>query len=183
MKSIILFLFLPLLIQSQQHSSANFGSTDIENVNVNNRLRKGMAALNIIGSKFYHNKFIPTTVNGKKIKVKYDALDDNMRLQVGIPLFTFPKNEILILDNKESWIVHENIWYRILDKRNGFTYLLKPVAKFYPAKKAGATFEDSKSTPAEFKISNKFYSLSEDKLILLKRKEIKKLGLKKLLED
>ena len=182
MRHSILLILFPFFIHSQQYRSSNFGSTDIERTNTRNRLSEKIKS-NIIGSKFYHDKFIPTTVNGKKIKVKYDALDDNMRLQVGIPLFTFPKNEILILDNKESWIVHENIWYRILDKRNGFTYLLKPVAKFYPAKKAGATFEDSKSTPAEFKINYKVYSLNEDKLILLKRKEIKKLGLKKLLED
>ena len=59
-----------------------------------------------------------------------------MRLQVGPNLFTYPKNEILLLENKESWITHGNSWFRILLENNGFKYLLKPIAKFYPAEKA-----------------------------------------------
>jgi hypothetical protein len=118
-------------------------------------------------------------VNGKEIKVKYHALDDFMRSQVGPNIFSFPKNEILLLDNKESWITYDNSWFRILYERNDFTYLLKPIAKYYPAKKSD---EFSENTPHEFKIKNKFYSLKDDIIILLKRKEIKKLELKKCLK-
>ena len=100
MRHSIVLILLPFFIHSQQYRSSNFGSSDIERTNTRNRLSEKIK-LNIIGSKFYHDKFISTTVNGKEIKVKYDALDDYMRSQVGPNLFTFPKNEILLLDNSE----------------------------------------------------------------------------------
>lgn len=178
MRHSILLILLPFFIHSQQYRSSNFGSSDIEMTNTRNRLSEKIKS-NIIGSKFYHDKFISTTVNGKEIKVKYDALDDYMRSQVGPNLFTFPKNEILLLDNSESWITYNNSWYRILYKKDGFTYLLKPVTKFYKATKGNGYIEN---TPPEFKMQNEFYSLKDDNIILLKRKEIKKLGLKKKLE-
>ena len=86
--------------------------------------------------------------------------------QVGPNLFSFPENEILLLDNKESWITHGNSWFRILDKRIDFIYLLKPIAKYYPAKKSDGF---SENTTREFKIINKFYSSKDDNIILLKR--------------
>ena len=178
MRHSIVLILLPFFIHSQQYRSSNFGSSDIERTNTRNRLSEKIK-LNIIGSKFYHDKFISTTVNGKEIKVKYDALDDYMRSQVGPNLFTFPKNEILLLDNSESWITYNNSWYRILYKKDGFVYLLKPIAKFYKATKGNGYIEN---TPPEFKIQNEFYFLKDDNIILLKRKEIKKLGLKKMLE-
>ena len=103
MRHSIVLILLPFFIHSQQYRSSNFGSSDIERTNTRNRLSEKIK-LNIIGSKFYHDKFISTTVNGKEIKVKYDALDDYMRSQVGPSLFTYPKNEILLLENSESWI-------------------------------------------------------------------------------
>ena len=173
------FILFPLLIHSQQTQQVrNYG--DVEQINIETKKRDNSWKLNIIGSKFYHDEFLPTIVNGKEIKVKYDALDDFMRSQVGPNLFSFPENEILLLDNKESWITHGNSWFRILDRRNDFTYLLKPIAKYYPAKKSDGF---SENTPHEFKIINKFYSLKDDNIILLKRKEIKKLGLKKILKN
>ena len=179
MRSVITFLLFPFLIHSQQTQQVrNYG--DVEQINIETKKRDNSWMLNIIGSKFYHDEFIPTIVNGKEIMVKYDALDDFMRSQVGPNLFSFPKNEILLLDNKESWITNGNSWFRILDKKNDFTYLLKPIAKYYPAKKSDGF---SENTPHEFKIKNKFYSLKDDNIILLKRKEIKKLGLKKTLEN
>ena len=178
MRHSIVLILLPFFIHSQQYRSSNFGSSDIERTNTRNRLSEKIK-LNIIGSKFYHDKFISTTVNGKEIKVKYDALDDYMRSQVGPNLFTYPKNEILLLENSESWITYNNSWYRILHKKDGFTYLFKPITKFYKATKGNGYIE---STPPEFKIQNEFYSLKDDNIILLKRKEIKKLGLKKMLE-
>jgi hypothetical protein len=185
MRHSIVLILLPFFIHSQQYRSSNFGSSDIQwslqefqMTRRRNRLSEKIK-LNIIGSKFYHDKFISTTVNGKEIKVKYDALDDYMRSQVGPNLFTFPKNEILLLDNSESWITYNNSWYRILYKKDGFTYLLKPITKFYKAKKGNRYIEN---TPPEFKMQNEFYSLKDDNIILLKRKEIKKLGLKKYLK-
>ena len=65
-------------------------------------------------------------------------------------------------------------------KKNGFAYLLKPIAKFYKATKGNGYTEN---TPPKFKNQNKFYSLKDDNIILLKRKEIKKLGLKKMLQN
>ena len=177
MRHSILLILFPFFIHSQQYRSSNFGSTDIERTNTRNRLSEKITS-NITGSKFYHDKFISTRVNGKQIKVKYDALDDYMRSQVGPNLFSFPKNEVLLLDNNESWIVINNSWFRILYKKNGFAYLLKPIAKFYKATKGNGYIEN---TPPKFKIQNKFYSLKDDNIILLKRKEIKKLGLKKML--
>lgn len=185
MRRSIVLILLPFFIHSQQYPSSNFGSSDtqwslqeFQMTRRRNRLSEKIKS-NIIGSKFYHDKFISTTVNGKEIKVKYDALDDYMRSQVGPNLFTFPKNEILLLDNSESWITYNNSWYRILYKKDGFTYLLKPITKFYKATKGNGYIEN---TPPEFKMQNEFYSLKDDNIILLKRKEIKKLGLKKKLE-
>jgi len=103
-----------------------------------------------------------------------------MRSQVGPNLFSFPENEIILLDNKEPWITYNNSWFRILVRSNDFTYLLKPIAKYYPAKKSDGF---SENTTHEFKIINKFYSLRYDNIILLKRKEIKKLGLKKMFKN
>lgn len=181
MRILIVIILLPFFIQSQQPSSANYGSANVEEVNNMVKFDKSDKSwmLNITGSKFYHNEFISTIVNGKKIKVKYDAFDDYMRLQVGPNLFTYPKNEILLLENKESWITHGNSWFRILLENNGFKYLLKPIAKFYPAEKATGV---SGNVPPKFKINYTFYSLKDDNIILLKRKEIKKMGLKKMLE-
>ena len=185
MRHSIVLILLPFFIHSQQYRSSNFGSSDIQwslqefqMTRRRNRLSEKITS-NIIGSKFYHDKFISTTVNGKQIKVKYDALDDYMRSQVGPNLFSFPKNEVLLLDNNESWIVINNSWFRILYKKNGFEYLLKPIAKFYKATKGNGYIEN---TPPKFEIQNKFYSLKDDNIILLKRKAIKKLGLKKMLE-
>ena len=173
------FILFPLLIHSQQTQQVrNYG--DVEQINIETKKRDNSWKLNIIGSKFYHDEFLPTIVNGKEIKVKYDALDDFMRSQVGPNLFSFPENEILLLDNKESWITYSNSWFRILDKRNDFTYLLKPIAKFYPSKKSDGF---SENTNPEFKIKNEFYSLKDDNIILLRKKEIKKLRLKKMLEN
>ncbi len=181
MRILIVIIILPFFVQSQQPESDKFGSSNVEGVNTMVKFNKNDKSwmLNITGSKFYHNEFIPTILNGKKIKVKYDAFDDYMRLQVGPNLFTYPKNEILLLENKESWISHGNSWFKILFENNGFKYLLKPTAKFYPAEKAS---EYSERTPPKFKINYTFYSLKDDNIILLKRREIKKMGLKKMLE-
>ena len=46
-----------------------------------------------------------------------------MRSKVGPNLFSFPENEILLLDNKESWITPGNSWFRILDKRNDYVQI------------------------------------------------------------
>ena len=182
MTILIALLLSPFLINGQQHSSANYGNSNVESVNnqvKHDKFDKSWT-LNIIGSKFYHDEFLSTIVNGKEINVKYDAFDDFMRSQVGPNIFSFPENEILLLDNKESWITYNNSWFRILVRRNDFTYLLKPIAKYYPAKKSDGF---SENTPPEFKIKNKFYSLKDDNIILLKRKEIKKLGLKKMFKN
>tara|TARA_B100001057_G_scaffold136278_1_gene135894 strand:- start:448 stop:798 length:351 start_codon:yes stop_codon:yes gene_type:complete len=116
MRHSIVLILLPFFIHSQQYRSSNFGSSDIQwslqefqMTRRRNRLSEKITS-NIIGSKFYHDKFISTMVNGKQIKVKYDALDDYMRSQVGPNLFSFPKNEVLLLNNNESWIVINNSW-------------------------------------------------------------------------
>ena len=94
MRSVITFLLFPFLIHSQQTQQVrNYG--DVEQINIETKKRDNSWMLNIIGSKFYHDEFIPTIVNGKEIMVKYDALDDFMRSQVGPNLFSFPKNEIM----------------------------------------------------------------------------------------
>ena len=101
MRSVIIFLLFPFLIHSQQTQQVrNYG--DVEQINIETKKRDNNWMLNIIGSKFYHDEFIPTIVNGKEIMVKFDALDDFMRSQIGLNLFSFPKNEILLLGNKES---------------------------------------------------------------------------------
>ena len=85
------FILFPLLIHSQQTQQVrNYG--DVEQINIETKKRDNSWTLNIIGSKFYHDEFIPTMVNGKEIKVKYNALDDFMRSQVGPNLFSFPRN-------------------------------------------------------------------------------------------
>ena len=154
MRSVFFSLLFPLLICSQQSQQVrNYG--DVEQINIETKKRDNSWMLNIIGSKFYHDEFLSTIVNGKEINVKYDALDDFMRSQVGPNIFSFPENEILLLDNKESWITYNNSWFRILFRKNDFTYLLKPIAKYYPAKKSDGF---SENTPHEFKIKNKFVS-------------------------
>ena len=63
MRILIVTILLPFFIQSQQPSSANYGSANVEEVNNLVKFDKSDKSwmLNITGSKFYHNEFISKT--------------------------------------------------------------------------------------------------------------------------
>ncbi len=88
-------------------------------------------------------------------------------------------NFILLLDQRETWIGFNNKWYQLLAKKEDKSYLFKPIINLIKAKKADSGFEGNK--PAEFKLKERFFVLENNLLTKIKKKEIKKLGLLKVI--
>ena len=129
------------------------------------------------GTRFYHDNFLTSNIDGKEVKIKFDAFSDLMVSYMG-PDLRAEKNYVLVLDQRETWIGFNNKWYQLLAKVENKSYLFKPIINLIKAKKADSGFEGNK--PAEFKLRERFFVLENNILVKVKRKEIKKLGLLKI---
>ena len=87
---------------------------------------------------------------------------------------------IVLLDNKEPWIAYNNKWYRLLFRDGNSSYLYKPTKELHVGKEASSGYQ--RDEPPEFKLQEKYLILRNGKLNKLKRKEIKKLGLERILK-
>lgn len=133
--------------------------------------------------RFYHNKFLPAIINGNKVQVKFDAYSDlmyvNFRPNWNEYISPSSNDLIILLDNKEPWIAFNQKWYRLLFRNGNSSYLYKPIKELYKGREG---FGNQRDEPPEFKLQEKYFILNEGKLIKLKRKEIKKLGLEKIIK-
>ena len=69
----------------------------------------------------------------------------------------------------------------LLFENGDLTYLHKPYVEYYPPKTAESGFEGNKL--AEYKMKEKYFVMKNGIINKLKRKEVKKLGLKKLTKN
>ena len=138
----------------------------------------------IVGSRFYHEKFLISTINGKKAIVKFDAYKDAMYVSFKDNYYEYilpsKNNFVILLGGKEPWLAFDNKWYRFLFKKGGKSYLFKPIIEFVGPRKDSA-FEDYKS--AEFKIKKKLFVLEAGILSKVSKKEAKKIGLIKMINS
>ena len=74
MCNFIFFLLFPLLVISQNSDGQSSGGFQFYNTNKSNN----NLFYQTIGSRFYHEKFLTSIINGKKAAVKFDAFKDAM---------------------------------------------------------------------------------------------------------
>ncbi len=178
MKYFITLIF-PFLTMSQVITTSNL---DKEMAQYRRQMENTAKKENIVnGTVFYHKTFMTTNYDGKKIKVMYDAYSDLMSTEYGPNILAYQDNLVLLLDNKETWITFNNKWYRLLFENGDLTYLHKPYVEYYPPKTAESGFEGNKL--AEYKMKEKYFVMKNGIINKLKRKEVKKLGLKKLTKN
>ena len=138
----------------------------------------------IKNDRFYHDRFLPAIVNGKKVKVKFDAYSDlmylNFRPNWNEYISPTSNDLIVLLDNKEPWIAYNKKWYRLLFRDGNSTYLYKPIKELYIGREASSGYQ--REEPPKLKLQEKYLILRNGKLNKLKRKEIKKLGLERILK-
>ena len=87
------------------------------------------------GTRFYHDNFLSSIIDGKDVKIKFDAYSDIMVTYIG-PDIRANTNFILLLDQRETWIGFNNKWYQLLAKKEEKSYLFKPIINLIKAKKA-----------------------------------------------
>ena len=134
--------------------------------------------------RFYHNKFLPAIINGNKVQVKFDAYSDlmyvNFRPNWNENISPNSNELIILIGNKEPWIAFNKKWYRLLFRDKNSSYLYKPIKELFIGKEASSGYQ--RNEPPKFKLQEKYFVLKEGKLNKLKRKEIKKLDLEKIIK-
>ena len=172
-----LFYLFPFLILSQG-TTTNYGYSGKESSEFNPYGDRRDWMKEVKGTRFYHDNFLSSIIDGKEVKIKFDAYSDIMVTYIG-PDIRANTNFILLLDQRETWIGFNNKWYQLLAKKEDKSYLFKPIINLIKAKKADSGFEGNK--PAEFKLKERFFVLENNLLTKIKKKEIKKLGLLKVI--
>ena len=172
-----LFYLFPFLILSQE-TITNYGYSGKESSEFNPYGDRRDWMKEVKGTRFYHDNFLSSIIDGKEVKIKFDAYSDIMVTYIG-PDIRANTNFILLLDQRETWIGFNNKWYQLLAKKKDKSYLFKPIINLIKAKKADSGFEGNK--PAEFKLKERFFVLENNLLTKIKMKEIKKLGLLKVI--
>ena len=178
MKHFLVFL-LPFLIFSQQDNLSDGTGSYRQYFDEKKTSRKHVLK-NVIGSRYYHKDYVNTIINGKKILVKFDAYSDLMEPKFGPGYLPYSNKLKLLLNQNEVWIAFNNKWFRLIYKDGESTYLLKPIVEYVKAKKAEEGYGGNQ--PAKFVSKEIYYILKNDILTKLKRKEVKKLGLLKILD-
>ena len=179
MRNFILILLFPLfaICQSNSQSAGGFRFYDTNRSNIN--------LYQTIGSRFYHKKFLTSLINGKKVEVRFDAFKDAMyiRFNDNYSEYLLPsKNNVsILLGGKEPWLAYDNKWYRLLFKDKKKSYLFKPIVEYSKPKIANSGYSVNK--PAEFKMRKRFYVLEEEILNKVSKKELKKIGLKRIIDS
>ena len=145
----------------------------------------------IVGSRFYHEKFLISTINGKKAIVKFDAYKDAMYVSFKDNYYEYilpsKNNFVILLGGQEPWLSFDNKWYRFLFKKGGKSYLFKPIVEFVKPRKANSFnvsisgYQDNK--PGEFKMKKKLFVLDAGILNEVSKKEAKKIGLIKMINS
>tara|TARA_B100001109_G_scaffold239221_1_gene221594 strand:+ start:2178 stop:2732 length:555 start_codon:yes stop_codon:yes gene_type:complete len=183
LKKIFLFFFHSLIIAQQAQHQDNYGYDgprrfQYPSENINSLWEK------IGDDRFYHNKFLPSIINGNKVKVKFDAYSDlmyvNFRPNWNEYISPSSNDLIILLDNKEPWIAFNQKWYRLLFRDGNSSYLYKPIKELFQEREASSGYQ--RNEPPEFKLEEKYFILKDGKLSKLKRKEIKKLALEKIIK-
>jgi len=134
------------------------------------------ADIKTIGSPFFHENWIPTLFKEKKISVKYDAFNSQMITSNGQMLIPFDGIS-LKLENGETWLTFNKKWYKLINQKNDFTFLIKPYVKYKPRVTSRTGYQEDK--PAEFVLTNQFFMLKKNSVNLLSKKEVRKYKLKK----
>ena len=173
-----LFYFFTFLIFSQEPTN-NYGYSGKESNEFSPHGDRFDWMKEIKGSRFYHDRFLPSIIEDKKAKIKFDAYSDLMVTYIGPDLKAYPNNLTILLDQTETWISFNKKWYQLLSENENKKYLFKPIVNLIKAKKADSGFEGNR--PAEFVMRERFFVLEDNLLIKIKKREIKKLGLLKLL--
>ena len=168
MKYLLIFFSVSVFVFGQRSISVNpdpnyFTNTNQPSQRYNNDI-------GITGTRFYHSSFLPTSIDKKIEKVKFDAYSDVMVKEIGQNLLPYIDNLSILIDKKETWVALNNKWYRLLFKKGNSTYLFKPIVEYV---------NPANSTP-EFKMKERYFVLENGIISKLKRKEVKKLGLNKL---
>ena len=177
MKYFLLF-FLPFLIFSQQDNLSDGTGSYRQYFDENKTSRKHVLK-NVIGSRYYHEDYVNTIINGKKILVKFDAYSDLIEPKFGPGYLPYSNKLKLLLNKNETWIAFNNKWFRLIFEDKESTYLLKPIVEYVKAKKAEEGYGGNE--PAKFVMKERYYVLENGILTKLKKKEAKKLGLLKIL--
>ena len=134
---------------------------------------------NVVGSRYYHKNYVYTIIEGKKILIKFDAYSDLMEPKFGPGYLPYSNKLKLLLNQNETWIAFNNKWFRLIFEDKESTYLLKPIVEYVKAKKAEEGYGGNE--PAKFVMKERYYVLKNGILTKLKKKEVKKLGLLKIL--
>ena len=183
MKKIFLFFFHSLIIAQQTQHQDNYGYDGPRRFQYPS---EDISSLweKIRDDRFYHNKFLPSIINGNKVKVKFDAYSDlmyvNFRPNWNEYISPSSNDLIILLDNKEPWIAFNQKWYRLLFRDGNSSYLYKPIKELFQEREASSGYQ--RNEPPEFKLEEKYFILKDGKLSKLKRKEIKKLALEKIIK-
>ena len=108
MKYFLVF-FLPVLIFSQQDNLSDGTGSYRQYFDENKTSRKHVLK-NVIGSRYYHEDYVNTIINGKKILVKFDAYSDLMEPKFGPGYLPYSNKLKLLLNKNETWIAYNNKW-------------------------------------------------------------------------
>ena len=186
MKKFFLFFFHCLIIGQDQNDYGKGGFDTWLSLHTTKKyISEDINSLweKIRDDRFYHNKFLPAIINGNEVQIKFDAYSDLMYVNFRpnwneyIPASS---NELIVLvGNKEPWIAFNKKWYRLLFRHGSTSYLYKPIKELFQGREG---FGNQRDEPPEFKLQEKYFILKEGKLTKLKRKEIKKLGLEKIIK-
>ena len=187
MRHFIFVLLFPLFAISQNSYREISGGFQHYNTNK----FKDRDPNEIVGSRFYHKKFLISTINGKKAIVKFDAYKDAMYVSFKDNYYEYilpsKNNFVILLGGKEPWLSFDNKWYRFLFKKGGKSYLFKPIVEFVKPRKANSFnvsisgYEDNKL--GEFKMKKKLFVLEAGILNKVSKKEAKKNGIIKMINS
>ncbi len=186
MKKLCLIFFHCLIIGQDQDNYGNGSlNTWLSLYKTNKYISEDINSLweKIRNDRFYHNKFLPAIINGNKVQVKFDAYSDlmyvNFRPNWNEYISPSSNDIIVLLDNKEPWIAYNKKWYRLIFRDGNSSYLYKPTKELNKGREG---FGNQRDEPPEFKLQEEYLILRNGKLNKLKRKEIKKLGLERIIK-
>lgn len=188
MRKLFFLFFFPYIIIGQHQDDSRNGGLDtwLSLYKTNKYISEDTNSLweKIRDDRFYHYKFLPAIINGNKVRVKFDAYSDlmyvNFRPNWNEYISPSSNDLIVLLDKKEPWIAYNNKWYRLLFRDGNSSYLYKPIKELYIGREASSGYQ--REEPPKFKLQEKYLILRNGKLNKLKRKEIKKLGLERILK-
>ena len=86
-------------------------------------------------SRYYHEDYVNTIINGKKILVKFDAYSDLMEPKFGPGYLPYSNKLKLLLNQNETWIAFNNKWFRLIFEDKESTYLLSQLLNMSRQKK------------------------------------------------